>query len=218
MIYLFGNDLSLALTSLVAIVNPLGVTFVFRRLTISATPVERAKLSTRIALYAMAVILGSYFFGSFVLGFFGITLPALRIAGGLVIALSGWQLLNRSEELSASEVTNTASPVSMAFFPLTMPLTAGPGTITVAIALGAARAERSAIGVLVAIAAFFLATLAVAAIVLLCYRNADRLARLVGQEGVRVVTSLSAFLLLCVGVQIITAGVIDLARLATEQG
>ena len=216
MIYLFGNDLSLALTSLVAIVNPLGVTFVFRRLTISATPSERAKLSTRIALYAVAVILGSYFFGSFVLGFFGITLPALRIAGGLVIALSGWQLLNRSEELS--EVTNTASPVSMAFFPLTMPLTAGPGTITVAIALGAARAERSASGVLVAIAAFFLATLAVAAIVLLCYRNADRLARLVGQEGIRVVTSLSAFLLLCVGVQIITAGVIDVARLATEQG
>jgi len=76
-------------------------------------------------------------------------------------------------------VPNNASPVSLAFFPLTMPLTAGPGTITVAIALGAARAERSGIGVLVAIAAFFLATLAVAAIVLLCYRNADRLAQLV---------------------------------------
>ena len=71
---------------------------------------------------------------------------------------------------------------------------------------------------LVAIAAFFLATLAVAAIVLLCYRNADRLAQLVGQEGVRIVASLSAFLLLCVGVQIITAGAIDLARLAIEQG
>jgi hypothetical protein len=81
-----------------------------------------------------------------------------------------------------------------------------------------ARGERSGIGVLVAIAAFFLATLAVAAIVLLCYRNADRLAQLVGQEGARVVTSLSAFLLLCVGVQIITAGAIDLARLAIAQG
>jgi multiple antibiotic resistance protein len=212
-----GNDFSLALASLVAIVNPLGVAFVFRRLTIWATPSERAKLSTRIALYAVAMILGSYFFGRFVLGFFGITLPALRIAGGIIVALSGWQLLNRSEQPSAPEVTNTASPVSMAFFPLTMPLTTGPGTITVAIALGAARAERSGIGVLVAVAAFLLATLAVAAIVLLCYRNADRLAQLVGREGVRVVTSLSAFLLLCVGVQIITAGAIDLARLAIEQ-
>jgi multiple antibiotic resistance protein len=85
-------------------------------------------------------------------------------------------------------------------------------------ALGAARAERSGIGVLVAIAAFFLATLSVAAIVLLCYRNADRVAQLVGQEGAWVVTSLSAFLLLCVGVQMITAGAIDLARLATAQG
>jgi multiple antibiotic resistance protein len=214
----FGNDFSLAFASLVAIINPLGLAFVFRRLTIWATPSERAKLSTRIALYAVAVILGSYFFGRFVLGFFGITLPALRIAGGIVVALSGWQLLNRSEQPSAPEVTNTASPASMAFFPLTMPLTTGPGTITVAIALGAARAERTGIGVLVAIAAFLLATLAVAAIVLLCYRNADRLAQLVGQEGARVVTSLSAFLLLCVGVQIITAGAIDLARLAIEQG
>jgi small neutral amino acid transporter SnatA (MarC family) len=67
-----------------------------------------------------------------VLGFFGITLPALRIAGGIIVALSGWQLLNRSEH---------------------------PGTITVAIALGAARAERSGIGVLAAIIAFFLATI-----------------------------------------------------------
>ena len=83
---------------------------------------------------------------------------------------------------------------------------------------GAARAERSGIGVLVAIAAFFLATLSVAGIVLLCYRNADRVAQLVGQEGARVVTSLSAFLLLCVGVQIIAAGAIDLARLAIAQG
>ena len=214
----FGNDFSLAFASLVAIINQLGVAFVFRRLTIWATPSERAQLSTRIALYAMAVILGSYFFGRFVLGFFGITLPALRIAGGMIVALSGWQLLNRSEQSASPEVTNHASPVSMAFFPLTMPLTAGPGTITVAIALGAARAERSGIGVLIAIAAFFLATLAVAAIVLLCYRNADRLAQLVGQEGARVVTSLSAFLLLCVGVQIITAGAIDLARLAIAQG
>ena len=214
----FGNDFSLAFTSLVAIINPLGVTFVFRRLTIWATPSERAQLSTRIALYAMAVILGSYFFGRFMLGFFGITLPALRIAGGIIVALSGWQLLNRSEQPAASEVPNNASAVSLAFFPLTMPLTAGPGTISVAIALGAARAERSGIGVLIAIAAFFLATLAVAAIVLLCYRNADRLAQLVGQEGARVVTSLSAFLLLCVGVQIITAGAIDLARLAIAQG
>ena len=213
----FVNDLSLAFASLVAIINPLGVAFVFRRLTISATASERAQLSTRIALYAMAVILGSYFFGRFVLGFFRITLPALRIAGGIIVALSGWQLLNRSEQPAPPEVTNNASPVSMAFFPLTMPLTAGPGTITVAIALGAARAERSGIGVLIAIAAFFLATLVVAAIVLLCYRNADWLAKLVGQEGARIVTSLSAFLLLCVGVQIITAGAIDLARLAIAQ-
>ena len=151
----FGNDFVLAFASLVAIINPLGVAFVFRRLTIWATLSERAQLSTRIALYAMAVILGSYFFGRFVLGFFGITLPALRIAGGIIVALSGWALLNRSEEPAASEVPNNASAVSLAFFPLTMPLTAGPGTITVAIALGAARAERSGIGVLIAIAAFF---------------------------------------------------------------
>ena len=80
------------------------------------------------------------------LGFFGITLPALRIGGGIIVAVSGWQLLNRSEEPAATEVTNNASPVSMAFFPLTMPLTAGPGTITVAIALGARGPSGAALG------------------------------------------------------------------------
>ncbi len=205
------HDTLLALATLVSIINPLGIAFVFREMTIWATPSERAALSRRIALYALAVILCSYFVGSVVLGVFGIGLPALRIAGGLVVAMSGFSLLNAPDRTEAApQAMDTAPVMQMAFFPLTMPLTTGPGTITVSIALGAARSERTGAGLISAALGFMAAAVAMSVLIWACYRYADRLSRLVGPEGTRVVTRLSAFLLLCVGVQIIATGVLDL--------
>lgn len=196
-----------------SIVNPLGIAFVFREMTIWATPSERAALAQRIAIYALAVILSSYFFGNLVLGFFGIGVPSLRIAGGLVVATSGFALLNAPDPgANAPQAMDTAPVMQMAFFPLTMPLTTGPGTISVAIALGAGRAERADAEKFSAAAGFVAAAMVMAVLIWLCYRNADRLSRVVGVEGTRVVTRLSAFLLLCVGVQIIATGITELVR------
>jgi multiple antibiotic resistance protein len=210
-----SSDTILALATLVSIINPLGIAFVFREMTIWATPSERAALSRRIALYSLAVILSSYFFGNLVLGFFGIGVPSLRIAGGIVVATSGFALLNAPDPgagASAPQAMDTAPVMQMAFFPLTMPLTTGPGTISVAIALGAGRSERTGAEVFSAATGFVAAAMVMAALIWFCYRNADRLSRVVGVEGTRVVTRLSAFLLLCVGVQIIATGVTELVQ------
>lgn len=208
-----ADDFLLVLAALLSIINPLGVAFIFREMTVWATPSERAVLARRVAINALVVILASYFVGRFVLGFFGIELAALRIAGGLIVATSGWSLLNAPAQKPATpEAMDTAPLAQMAFFPLTLPLTTGPGTIAVSIALGAARTERQGGAMLSAVAGFVLAALLTACAIWLCYRYADRLARAIGPEGENVVKRLSAFLLVCIGVQIMATGVTDLLR------
>lgn len=205
-----ADDFLLALVALVSIVNPIGVVFVFREMTVWAAASERKRLAIRIALYALAVILASYFVGTFVLAFFGITLPALRIGGGLVVAAAGWGLLQRKPEPEGTpKAMDTAPIMRMAFFPLTMPLTTGPGTIAVSIALGAARSERTGELLVTAVGGFVGAAVVMAFVIWIAYRNADRIVRLTGNEGARVITTLSAFLLLCVGIQIMLAGIAE---------
>jgi multiple antibiotic resistance protein len=209
------DDFLIAFVALLSIINPVAIIFVFREMTIWAAPSERNALASRIALYALSVILASYFLGTFVLAFFGITLPVLRIAGGLVVAAAGWGLLQRKPEPANKPAAMDTAPLrQMAFFPLTMPLTTGPGTIAVAIALGASRAEHTG-GLLVsAIGGFVVAAVVVSGIIWLCYRNADRLVRFTGSEGARVATTLAAFLLLCVGIQIMVNGALEIVAVA----
>ena len=200
--------------ALFAIINPYGLAFVFLDKTMSLSESERARVALRVAIYAFGVLLVSLFIGSHILNFFGISIPALRIAGGLVVAVSGWSMLHTpplSHDLRATSTANFITNRKMAFFPLTIPLTAGPGTIATAIAIGTNRPGgldnffSSAI-------AWFVVALAVAATIYHAYKRSSAMARLFGEEVTGVVTRLSAFLLLCVGVQIIITGVVEVAR------
>lgn len=198
----------LAASALFSIVNPMGGALIFAQLTGDRTHGERLVLARRIGIYSAAVMLSALWFGSFILAFFGITVPALRIAGGLVVATSGWRLLFASEhheERKQAQADSAVVEEDAAFFPLTMPLTTGPGTISVAVALGANRPSGGA-----ALAAFglgaSLGAIAVAIAIWLAYSSADWLAKLLGQTRVRIIARLAAFILLCVGVQIMLSG------------
>ena len=207
------DSLLLAFPALFSIVNPIACALIFSQLTADNTPAERQRLAGKVALYATLIMLVALWFGTTVMNFFGITLSALRLAGGLVVVASAWGLLFAPERQEARKQEQAGQPTNTedaAFFPLTMPFTTGPGTISVAVALGANRppaAER--------MLQFFLGTsaaaVAIAVAIWLCYRYADRIVRLLGRSSSQVVTRLSAFLLLCVGSQIIINGVIDLA-------
>jgi multiple antibiotic resistance protein len=202
----------LAFPALFSIVNPVGGSFIFHEVTAAWTHAERARVAGRVALYSALVLLVSLWAGSYILSFFGITLGALRIAGGLVVTLRAWEMLMAPErnegrkQAQASE--ERSSLLDMAFFPLTMPFTTGPGTISVAISLGAER-PASGRGLL----AFFLgvsaAALAIVLMIWIGYRYADRVVGRMGQSARRSLSRLMAFLLLCIGVQIILSGAED---------
>jgi multiple antibiotic resistance protein len=151
----------------------------------------------------------SLWVGATLIGFFGVSLSALRVAGGLVVAVRAWEMLaapEQSEERKQEQASTASGASDDAFFPLTMPLTTGPGTISVAIALSASRPKNTA-----DLIPFFTgmsgAALAVAFTIGFFYASADRVVSLLGQAGSRVVTRMSAFLLLCIGVQICLTGV-----------
>lgn len=206
----------LAGSALFSIINPMGGALIFAQVTSDRSHTDRIALARRIGLYSAIVMLTALWLGAYLLAFFGITIAALRIAGGLVVATTGWRLLTapeQNEDRKQAQADGARGAEDVAFFPLTMPLTTGPGTISVAIALGANRpAEGAALGVFVI--GVSLAALAIAVAIWLAYSWADWITDLIGSSGVRIIGRLAAFILLCVGVQITLNGVLDAFRMA----
>ena len=207
---------TLTFAALFPIVNPLGAAPIFLGLTRAYPESIRKLLARRIALYGFVVLGGSLAIGSSVLAFFGISLPIVQIAGGLVLANTGWQMLNQRP---VDEAAGTASPgnvehaLQQAFYPLTMPLTVGPGCISVCIAFGAHIRQQSNTAHLNYLVPFLggLTGMALVCVTLwLCFANAGRLAAMLGSSGTNIVVRLSAFLLLAMGVQIVWNGVASL--------
>jgi multiple antibiotic resistance protein len=203
------NSLLVALPALFSIVNPLGGALIYSQVTADRDHDERVALAWRVATYSAGVMLAALWAGATIMSFFGVSLSALRIAGGLVVAVRAWEMLSAPEE-NEDRKQEQAAPASgagdVAFFPLTMPFTTGPGTISVAIALSANRPSNT-LDLIPHFAGASAAAITVAAMIGLCYAYADRVVALLGQARSRIVTRLSAFLLLCIGVQISLTGV-----------
>ena len=203
----------LVLAALFSVINPPGAALVFLSMTKYATSATRRSLAKRVALNSFLVMMGSLLIGALVLKFYGISVPVLRVAGGLVVAASGWKLLSEGTQ-TAIDATATDQRVDYSgqtLFPLTLPLTAGPGTIAVMISLGL---SRSAYSDLTEDFRFFLAsllaTVVIAAAIYVCFAYSDRAERLLGSSGTDVAARLSAFILFCLGIQIIWTGASDL--------
>ena len=204
----------LALSALFSIVNPPSAALIFGQVTADRSHAERLALAGRIAVYAATVMLVSLWGGAYVLDFFGVTIDALRIAGGLVVAVRAWDMLaepEQHEERKQEQAREAQGIEDVAFFPLTMPFTTGPGTISVAIALGSN--VPTGAGRLSYILGASTAALAIAAMIWIAYRSADRLMDWLGEARARVLNRLSWFLLLCIGVQIALNGATGALRL-----
>ena len=198
----------LAFPALFSIVNPVGASLIFDQAMGGRDRRQRLSLARKIAFYAFLVLLGSLLLGGYILNFFGVSLGALRVAGGLVVAIRAWGLLmdpQENEDRKTSQTEPAQSHEDVAFFPLTMPFTTGPGSISVAIALSSQRPSEGG-----EVAPFFLGAGLAAALVALMvwglYSASGLVKRLLGQGGARVLSRLVAFLLLCIGVQIIASG------------
>jgi multiple antibiotic resistance protein len=168
----------------------------------------RKELSWRIAVNSFFLLVGSYFAGTYVLAFLGISQPVVQVGGGMLVIAAGWTLLKQRDD-DKHEVQKTVQPQDIlrkAFYPLTLPLTVGPGSISVAITLGANAAHRHALHPLTILAAL-VGSLLIAVSIFLCYAFAERLARMLGATGMIVIVQLSSFLLVCIGVQIAWNGI-----------
>lgn len=205
----------LVVTALFPIVNPLGSAPLFLSLTQYYSAAERKILSGRIAVNSIVLIVASYFIGTHILAFFGISLPVVQVGGGLVLVSTGWALLKEPDEDSTKKDVRRNAKVqnlsSQAFYPLTLPLTVGPGSISVAITLGA-NEPRGDGAILYSIIGAVIGSVVIAISVYLCYAFADRLARALGETSMHVIMRLSSFLLVCLGVQIMWNGVSALLR------
>jgi multiple antibiotic resistance protein len=193
------------------IINPVGTAPIFLGLTRHCSDAERHTLARRVAANGFFLMLGSLIVGSHVLEFFGITIPVVRIAGGLVVTAFGWRLLHAGDEGGdARDAATTGRLLGQedAFYPLTMPLTVGPGAISVAIALGTQRPKepRGLVDLIFLGGAALAALVAMGATIYLCYRFTERMSAALGTRGTTVLVRLSAFILLCIGIEILWNG------------
>ena len=210
-----GKSFLFVFAALLPILNPAATAPIFLGLTEGASAVTRAALARRIAVNVVALMLGSMVVGSYVLEFFGISLPIVRVGGGMIVASMAWRLLNTSHATddSRTELAEAFTPEMarrQVFYPLTFPVSCGPGSIAAAITVGVSLADERLTLSLARIGGGALALGAVGVLLFLAFRYAHRLLRPLGDTGLVIFLRLSAFILLCLGVQIVWEGVREL--------
>ena len=213
---LFLESMLLALATLLPIVNPLGAAPVYLAKTIDLTTQEHVDLARRVAVNCFLLLLASLLIGAYVLEFFGLSVPIVQVAGGLLVCSLAWSLLHQPDEplewvQDAAHTIRRPDLRTRAFYPLTMPLIVGPGSISVAITLGANQAHEFH-PLIVESFAHATGVLLVGIAVYATLRYAEPILRRLGATGTAVLLRMSAFILLCIGVQIIWNGVSSLWR------
>jgi len=213
-VYDLLREVLLIVGALFPIVNPLGGAPVFLSLTRDVSASVRCMLARKVAINGFILLLVSIFIGTHILAFFGISLSVVQVGGGLVVISTGWKLLHHSaDEDTARRRMSTVEASKQAFYPLTLPLTVGPGSISVAITVGANRPQGSAMTAVALLGALLGATI-VALSIYLCYRFAGQIARALGEAAMNVILRLSSFILICIGVQIVWNGVQTMLKTA----
>lgn len=204
-----GKSILLIVSALFPIVNPLGGSPIFLSLTQAYPASARRALAWRVAVNSFILLVASFLIGTHILAFFGISIPVVQVGGGLIVIANGWAMLKRKDEDDrhgeVEQNVNLQQIFSNAFFPLTLPLTVGPGSISVAITLGANEPKHLGNNLWV-IPAAVIGSAVVAVSIFLCYGFADRLAAAIGQNAMNIILRLSSFLLVCIGVQIFWNG------------
>jgi multiple antibiotic resistance protein len=214
----------LTFAGLFPIVNPIESAPFFFSMTTSLTALERAAMARRVAINGFALLLGSMVLGPYLLEFFGIHLAVVRIAGGLVVTALGWKLLTQEEystHADSEELLTKRRKKIGSFYPLTMPLTVGPGSMSVAITIGSGPSslsqaiaigthQKEGIASFAEIAAHatgaLLGLIVIGLSIYLAYRFAATMAKQLGETGLEVLVRLSAFILMCIGIEILWSG------------
>lgn len=198
------------IVALVPLINPAGTAPIFLSLTNGESDRTRARMAVGIARNAAVLLAAAILGGSLVLRLFGLSLAEIRIAGGLLVIATAWHLVRTDQRpdaaITAISRRDAHEPTHTTFYPLTFPVTIGPGSLAIAVTLGAGAGDAARMATLLGA---IVGTVIVAVTIYLCYRFAARAARLLGDAGTLVLFRLSAFILLAVGVKILSDGIVE---------
>jgi multiple antibiotic resistance protein len=209
----FVGAVVIAFGALVPLVNPPGLAPIFLSMTRGVSDATRTTMASRIARMAFLLLVAAMLVGSYVLMLFGLSLAVVKIAGGLLVIATSWHLISAEQSpdtaiAATSPQTHLDGTASSTFYPLTFPLTVGPGSISVAVTLGAG-IRSGGVAPLTSVLGCTIGIVLVSAAIYLSYRFASRLVRALGGTGTVIVMRLSAFILLAVGVQILCDGLVE---------
>ena len=216
LIYEFVYAVFIAYAALFPVLNPLGGSLIFSSITYTLAPDVNRRLAIKIALNTFLLLTAVLLIGTWILKLFGIAVPIVQLGGGAVVATRGWMIMNTGDDpksVNSQNIVSEEAATAASFFPLTLPLTAGPGAITVAITLGAEEVGKNLFLSLMGYAGAVIGIILSALTVYFSYHYAGYLLRRLGQNGRVVIMKLSAFITLCIGLTIVWKGVQGLIAL-----
>jgi multiple antibiotic resistance protein len=216
---------ALGFSALLPVVNPLGSALIFLGL-VGNAPVDTYRaLARRVAINTVIFFCVIELIGSSLLAFFGISLSIMQVAGGIVLAMIGWGLLNQKDSAPSQDKTDAAAATipaitrseiaslqEKAFYPFTFPITAGPGCIVIMLTLTVHAKHPAVPETVLAYVGLFIATVALSGTIYLCYAYAPRISRSISPATIHGVLRVIAFILFCIGVQIAWNGVDGLLK------
>jgi multiple antibiotic resistance protein len=218
MIRLVWSQLGIAFSALLPLINPLGSALVFYGVVGAAPPEVYRRLARRIAINTVIFLLVIELIGAALLSFFGVSVSIVEVAGGLVLAAMGWSLLNqqgaaahqqdKEDQACASDIEQL---FEQTFYPLTFPITAGPGCIVIMLTLTAnASPHGSIVPKLLAHLGILIAVVILSVLVYFAYAYAPLITKKISPQTAYGIVRVIAFLLLCIGVQIAWNGLSSL--------
>jgi multiple antibiotic resistance protein len=209
---LLAKFFALAFSALLPVINPLGSALVLLGLVGNAPASVYRDLARKIAIRTTLFLGVVELVGTALLEFFGISLPVVQVAGGLVLATMGWTLLNQQEAKADPDRAEVADATfgslqQKIFYPLTFPVTAGPGCIVVTLTLSAHASAKGVLPDVMAHLGIVLAVVALSLSVFICYAYAPKITARISPQTAHGILRVIAFVLLCIGVQITWNGV-----------
>jgi len=200
--------------ALFPVINPLGTAFIVNPYFSELTYEDRRKAVKRVAFYAFGICFITLFIGHWILELFGLSIPIIKLAGGIMICKIGWDFLTPSNPEDRAKSANGEKDSSQdtgienkLFYPITFPITTGAGTISVLLTLSAHGSNKVFTQYLINTGAIVLAVIGICFLIFISYVNANKLINYLGSQREKIVNSIMAFLIFCVGLQIAVEGI-----------
>ena len=216
----FLHFLFIGIIALFPVVNPIGSAFIVNPYLANLTDVEKRRAVKKITFYAFCICTVSLLVGHWILELFGISIPVIQLAGGIMICKMGWEFLSsdKKEEKPVQNINGQnilsgyENVADKLFFPITFPITTGAGTIAVLFTLSAHSTASDMSVFIMNTSAIFLAIIIMCALIYIFFFNTRRIINYLGSNGETIVNRITAFLIFCVGLQIAVTGIMSLVK------